>query len=203
MKIGIVVDGVSEYRSLSSLYPQLGALSGNQLIGPLQAPIAPMAPAGVIARQCIPRVAQLIGRGAGRVIVMFDRETRSGCAGELASSVEVRLCNEGIDAKVVLKNRMFENWLVADIDAVAGLKGRFKVSSTARAKIVPNKADNVDALDVLKRAAKKGAPYDKVADSKRILDRADAEAMAANSRSFRRLLRCLDCDRYSDQSKQP
>jgi hypothetical protein len=203
MKIGIVVDGVSEYRSLSALYPQLDALSGNQLIGPLRAPIAPLAPPGVIARQCVPRITQLLGRGAGKVVVMFDRETRTDCAGSIATSVETRLRNEGIEAKVVLKNRMFENWLVADINAIASLKGRFKVSAATKGKIVPNKADNTDALDLLKRAAKKGAPYDKVADSKRILEKADAATIADNSRSFRKLLRYLDCEKYSDQSKLP
>ncbi len=203
MKIGIVVDGFSEYGSLSLLYPQLGALCGNQLIGPLQAPISPLAPPGVIARQCIPRITQLIGRGAGKVVVLFDRETRADCAGHIASSVEARLVQEGLKASVVVKNRMFENWLVADIDAVAGLRGRFKVSAAARSKIIPNKADNIEAIEVLKRAAKKGAPYDKVADSKRILEKADASTIAENSRSFRRLLRCLECQKYAEQSKHP
>jgi hypothetical protein len=103
---------------------------------------------------------------------------------------------------VVMKNRMLENWLVADFDTVSGLQGRFKFTAGDRASVIPNRADNVDALRMLKRAAGKRA-YDKVADSQRILGSANPLRMADNSRSFRKFLRSIRHPTYQGQSQNP
>jgi hypothetical protein len=201
MKIGIVVDGVAEFASLSLIYGQLCDLADVVMLRPVKADIQPLAPPGLIARKCESRIKQLFGRGADRVLVLFDRETRGECPGQLASIVEHELAINGRDVRVIVKNKTYENWLVADIAAVAS--GRFTVSRGARRAVEPNKADNVDALALLKKAAPKGAAYEKVADSKRILGKAAVLEMASHSRSFRRFLRAVECPAYCDQSRDP
>src|SRR5207248_8508876 len=122
-------------------------------------------------------------RNAERVIVILDRETRSECPGKLAGAIEAKVRSADRDVVVVIKNVMFENWLVADIHAVASITARFEVSKTAIKSVEPNRADHADAIGLLRKAAKKGKSYDKVADSKRILKVAHVSFMAANSRS--------------------
>jgi len=75
-----------------------------------------------------------------------------------------------------------------DIEGIKALRARFDVSNVTANAVQPNKADNVDALMLLQRAAKGGA-YDKVRDSKAILKLADPYRIGQNSRSFRRFLR--------------
>jgi hypothetical protein len=46
---------------------------------------------------------------------------------------------------------MFENWLVADYDALAAQRGRFKSSVADRNRVQPNRADAADAAAILNR----------------------------------------------------
>jgi hypothetical protein len=200
MRIGIVVDGVSEFRSLGQLYADLEVLTGNQFLAPLHADIQPHAPVGTIAKQCSASINQLFGRNADRVILLFDRETRSECPGTLAQAVERKIRREGV--RVVVKDRAFENWVIADLAALRKQPKRFEVSKATARAVQPDKADRVDALALLKRAAIKDA-YDKVEDSKRVLTVADASSIGAHSRSFRRFLRCVGCVLYAHQSSNP
>jgi hypothetical protein len=200
MRIGIVVDGLSEFRSLGHLYEDLQALTGNQFLTPLHADIQPQAPVGTIAKQCSASIKQLFGRNADRVIVLFDREARSECPGALAREVEEKV---GLDeVRVVVKDRAFENWVIADIAALRRQPKRFTISQATSKAVQPDKADRVDALTLLKRAAVKDA-YDKVEDSKRVFAVADVSNIGANSRSFRRFLRCVGCSSYQHQSSRP
>jgi Domain of unknown function (DUF4276) len=202
MNIGIVVDGRSEFRCLETLYPQLRVLTGNEFLRPVHADIQPAAPAGVIAHACESRITRLVGQGADLIVVLFDREKRPECSGELSTTVETELARREHHVRVVVKDSTFENWLVADVGALRASPARFKVSKRAWDSIQPDKADHVDALAVLKAAAVKRA-YDKVADSKRILDRADPAKMGRHSRSFRKFLRCVGATMYAQQSRLP
>jgi len=103
---------------------------------------------------------------------------------------------------VVMKNRMFENWLVSDLVAFSNQGARFRVTGGMRSAVEPNRADGADALAWLKRACI-GASYAKVEDAKRILGRADPVRMAQNSRSFRRLMRVVRHPVYLTQSRRP
>lgn len=202
MKLGIVVDGVSEYASLGGLYGDLRGRTGNQFLTPVKANIQPNAPLGVIARQCIPKIKQVQERGADCVLVLFDREERADCPGDLADSVQAILASNGLSVRVVVKNRKFENWLMADLEAFEAMAARFEISKATRRAIQPNKADNVDALALLKRATR-GDSYHKVEDSKRILAKAQVSRMAGHSRSFRRFLRVAGDSAYQHQSANP
>jgi hypothetical protein len=201
-KLGIIVDGDSEYYSYPLITSRIDIVD-SQILNPLLAPIQPTAPAGAIARTCRDRAIQLAARGASLVIVTLDRESRDECPGELASSIAdilTRSC--AVDVAVVVKNRKLENWLIADMDALAKHPARFRVSKTVRRKVSPNKADACDALTLLKSMTINKS-YNKVPDSQLILGTADPLTIAANSRSFRRLLRVLGHPAYSTQSRHP
>src|SRR6266508_1858740 len=169
MKIGIIVDGVSERYAIPKLYGQLIAATGNEFILPVYAPIQPMAPDGVIARACRDRIGLLKARGANLVIVLLDREARDDCCGALADGIKMAAkgmvsCN----VSVVIKNRTFENWLIADLNALSIQRGRFSVTAGTRRAIVPDKADGVDGYQYVSRSVK--GSYDKVADSRKICE---------------------------------
>jgi len=202
MKYGVVVEGVSEFASFDRIYGQLRDQTGNQFLKPLKADIQPGAPVGVVVRQCIKWVRQMHERGADHVVVLLDRERRGGCPGVAARSIEAGLAAADLQASVVLKNRMYENWLLADIDALKALSGRFSISKSTVRAVQPNKADNVDALQLLKRSVKNGS-YEKVEDSKRILAKASVANIGLHSRSFRRFLRIAGDGTYGAQSLKP
>lgn len=202
MRIGFVVDGKSEYRSLAKLFPQLSCLTGNTFLRVVRADIQPTAPFGAMARACKPRLVELEGRRADRIIILVDREQRVECPGEFAVALG-RSAQTMVDTKVgvVVKNRCFENWLIADLDALGCQPGRFRVSASMKRRVTPNKADLIDALPEIKAAVL--GDYDKVADSERILANADVSRCALHSRSFRRFLRLVGVPAYRDQSARP
>jgi hypothetical protein len=203
MRIGIIVDGESEFRSLKQLIPALNGVTGNTLIGPVLAKIPPLAPLPLIARVCGSRISVLEQRCVERVIVLFDRETRAECPGALATALGNKLsAGQPYEVNVVLKVSMLENWLLSDLGALRQQNRRFRVSSSLRSAVEPDKADHCKALDLLKRACI-GSAYDKVMDSQRILQRADVERMSKHSRSFRRFLRVVDHPSYLTQSRLP
>ena len=200
MNVGIVVDGEAEFAAIGLLYGELKRDTRHTFLNPLKADIQPLAPIGAIAERCTRPCRQLIMRGAGLVIVLIDRETRVECPGDLAAAIQSRVPMP--EAAVVIKNKMFENWLIADVDALAAQHARFDVSRATRRAVQPGKADNVDALMLLKRSVRRGG-YDKVADAKRILAKADPLRLASHSRSFRKFLRATEHGSYIDQSQRP
>jgi hypothetical protein len=200
MNIGLVVDGDAEYAAFSPVLAQLRSETRHAFLNPLKADIQPLAPAGAVAERCMKPSKQLRLRGADMVVVLIDRERRSECPGEWAASIMEHL-NLGY-VHVIIKNQMFENWLIADIDALECQRGRFSVSQATRRAVQPNKADNVDAMQLIKRSVIRGG-YQKVVDAKRILEHADHRRMALHSRSFRRLLRAVQHPEYRRQSRRP
>ena len=203
MTIGLVVDGDSEYHSFRSICEKISGDCGTAFLRPTKAPVDPMAPAAAIARMVKDRVIAAEARGATLVIVLLDRETRVECPGELAEAIKKEIDSySSVETSVVLKDSKYENWLVADIEALARMRARFEITTARRRQVAPNHADRIDAHELLKRAAVKDA-YDKVADSVRITAAADPAAMARNSRSFRRFLHCAGYAAYQDQSRNP
>lgn len=191
MKVGFLVDGRAEFASLPLLYPQIRGTSNLVLMKPLYADMQPYAPIGQIVTACRAGVAQLEGRGVDRIVVLLDRENRSECPGAIAEPLQNGLRSHvRVELKVVLKDRKFENWLVADPDALRAQPGRFELSGGDVARVVPNKADQCEALAILSRCVR--GNYDKVQDAKRILTRMDLGRACANSRSLRKLIRSLE-----------
>jgi hypothetical protein len=204
--IGLIVDGEAEYRSLPLLLPRLG-LPSQILQPPLTIAANCNVPIGHIVRAAATRFPILASRGATAAALLIDRETNQECPGILAARITAALrpsCTPGAirQITVVIKNSKFENWLVADVDAVTSLRRRFRLGTSAVRSIRPNKADSTDALELLKRAAIR-TQYDKVTDAMRIMGIADGMLMAGNSRSFRRFLRIAGHPAYRQQSRQP
>lgn len=204
MKVGIVVEGRSEFKALPELRQQLIGETMASAVQVLFAPYDPKAEPGQVARECESRIKQFAGRGFDRAIVLVDREDRHESCSEIAKKIESAITARalGIPTKVVIKNRTFENWLISDTAVLTKMKARFKIGKTMLHQIEPDKADRADALALLKKAAR-GSAYGKVDDSRRILKRADIHRMGQNSRSFRCLLGRLGHPHYQNGSCQP
>jgi hypothetical protein len=200
-RVGVIVDGDSEYKALPQLFRRIPDINC-QVIGTLLAPIPPTATPGVIARSCKSGIEILTRKQANDIVVLIDREDDMDCPGERALAIGSRLTvPANIRGYVVLKDRMFENWLVADLNALKAFPARYKITPAVERKVVQGKADSVDALRFMKDVT--NPSYAKTRDSKKILEAADPMSMAENSRSFRRLLRILGSAAYKHQTLRP
>jgi hypothetical protein len=205
MRIGLIVDGQAEFHSLPLLLRRVE--TPHVLIDTLLANMHPYAPIPQIIKAMTSRVTILSNKGANMIIALLDREERDVCPGAWASEIAQAMRDAWMDRgvaifSVVIKNSCYENWLVADTTAFDRMPRRFRLPAADIARIVPNKADSVNAQLLLRSAAQKEA-YSKVVDAKKIMSIADPLEMAANSRSFRRLLRQLEHPRYVRQSRRP
>lgn len=137
-------------------------------------------------------------KGAEFIVILIDKETRLDCTGELVQAVErkaqalLRNLSPTVDLQVVFKVSMFENWLIADPKAVAGLPGLFEHVERIEKQVSNGRADSVGALDLL-RACSKQRSYHKVDGAVAICKGLDPARAAGNSRSFRKLLKVLGC----------
>ena len=203
MNIGLAVDGQSERAAIPKLKNALESACPLRILTPVFFQSNPEASPAALAKTCASRIEILKVQGAAEVVVLVDREGREVCPGEFAAEIAQHLATlVDVTVSVVVKNRMFENWLIADVAALSAQPKRFAVSEGTRKAIEPNKADNLDGIDILKRCVIDGS-YNKVEDSKKILAHADPRNIAKNSRSFRRFLRCLRHPDYVGQSQKP
>jgi Domain of unknown function (DUF4276) len=204
VKLGVVVEGHSEYKALPEICPQLKSACGASMVRLLRADYDPLAPPARIVKACESRIVQLAERGCVAAVVLVDRERRTEKCAAIAQELE-RAFSDGdfsIPVHVVVKDKCFENWLVADLAALRQLRKRFQISNGMARKVEPDRADRADALALLKQAAK-GSAYGKVDDAKRIMEKASIDLMASHSRSFRCFLGRLGDPRFSSGSCQP
>jgi hypothetical protein len=204
VRIAVLTEGVSEFSSLPQLYAKLQQGTGHTLLRPLKVSVSPDAPPKVIARACGSRLIMAAEWGAEKALLILDREQQQVCSGVLANQIEnaVAAVYSGFATTVVIKDRAFENWLVADLNALALQPARFSVTNGMRRTVERDKADRCGARTLLDRAVVDGS-YDKVGDSKRICQRMDIITAAANSRSFRHLLHVLGRAPYATQCRRP
>jgi hypothetical protein len=205
VRIAIITEGVSEYRNLPQLYEQICAGSPHQVVQTLKINVSPDAPPPVVARESKSRLLVAARSGAQCAIVILDRENQTDCPGLIATQIEAalnRACGGAILVRVVLKDRAFENWLIADLDALEAQPKRFKVAAAARRKVESNKADVLNGTALIKSVVV-GGHYDKVADSQRICARMDVLKAASHSRSFRHLLHVFQHPQYAHQCRRP
>lgn len=196
MKIGLLVDGEAEYHGLPHLLSRLES-SHVILNQPLRCDIQPYAKTpDQIALAASKRFPILLSRGITLIVILLDKERRQECTGELALAIEraarSRLAALKSDAavRVVFKVPMFENWFVADPEALRKMTGRFEKVEKIANQATPNRADAVDALGLLKTCSK-DRTFDKVRDGVAICKVLDPARAAGNSRSFRKLLKEL------------
>lgn len=195
MKIGLLVDGRAEYQALGLLVSRLST-AHTVLHQPLLCDIQPFASPQQMALAASKKFPILLAKGVDSIVILIDKETRQDCTVELVRATErdaaARLAKLAPEARlqVVLKVSMFENWLVADPQALRELPGLFEQVDRIERQIAPNRADSVNALELLKGCAKHRS-YDKVAGAMAICKKLDPKRAAANSRSFRKLLKVL------------
>lgn len=203
MKIGIVVDGREESQALKNLTQRLSR-PDRQILSPRYADMQPKASPAQIVRAAIKQVRELINEDVERIFVLMDREDNEKCATEIKDEIERTF--EKFDykqVKVVIKNRKFENWLIADLEALKKMPKRFNLTKSFRTSVEPNKADNVNDAEALLNTIAVKTNYHKRKDAAAITQHQNELRIALNSRSFRRLLRLLNHPHYSDQSKRP
>jgi hypothetical protein len=205
VRVGVLVDGQAEFYSFPRIIPRLPTQA--IILSPLYLDLQPWAPPAQVMRVVSTRLAQLRRRNVDRVVVLLDHEQRTDCPGQRANAIKISLDQHllgspQLEFAVVVKNRMFENWLIADPDAFLQIPARFQLSANDIALVRPDRADRADAARILGRAAL-GKSYSKVQDAGRILEHADPRRMGTNSRSFRRFLRLVGDARYANQSARP
>jgi hypothetical protein len=124
-----------------------------------------------------------VERGAEKIIFLLDRESAADCPSAIAALLEAAFKDlDYPNIAVVIKNRKFENWMIADVAALEKMPNRFNVTQAFRGKVVPNKADSVeDAESLLKQISKK-KPYHKSSDNPKIAEKQDALQIGCNSR---------------------
>ncbi len=203
MRIRFIVDGQTEYHCLLELLKDSG--SPHILIGPpVYCDMQPYGSVKQIAYRVVKKLPIVMAKKPDLVVVTIDLEDRPDCPPDFARAVELeigkRLSSRSFKYSVVVKVKCLENWLLGDIQSIRGLSG-FTISRRAVRLVMPNKADNVDAINLLKKMS--GGGYDKVSDGKKIALRADCQVIGSHSRSFRRFLRVIEVPQYKDQSKDP
>lgn len=203
-KIGVVSEGESEVRGLPILYPELEKRVGVQLLRPIRAAVDPLAPVAVIVRGAQSVIQLSLARGAHLVVFLIDRETSEVSAAARASEIERRLRRDVHDSvRVVIKDRCFENWLIASPEGFQRQKSRYAYPDRILKAVSPDKADRVtDPCRLINSAMSKGQ-YDKTGDAPKILKLSNLDSIAANSRSFRRFLAVLGDPVYAAGSKRP
>ena len=194
MKIGLLVDGKAEFYALPHLLPRIG--SPHVILNPLLCDLQPYASPAQIALAASKRFAILLSKGATLIVILLDKEQRRECTGDLVQAIErearVRLAalKSTAEVRVVFKVPMFENWFVADPEALRGMAGRFEKVDRIAKQVAPNRADAVDALGLLKSCSK-DRTFDKPKDAAAICRVLDPVRAAASSRSFRKFLKEL------------
>lgn len=200
-KVGFVTEGDAEIASLPELYPQLEVRTNNQFLRPVRANVDPLAPVPVIAKGVTERVRLSIARGATAVVVLLDREDHVDSASVRAAQIQAGLRKFfGGNVSVVVKDRMYENWLISCPASFVAQKGRFPSCEAIR--FPEGRGDAVPNATRLIGQARGRGDYEKVADAKRLLQKADVDALARNSRSFRRLLAVIGDPLYASGSCQ-
>ncbi|MBQ7803064.1 MAG: DUF4276 family protein [Rhodococcus sp.] len=201
-----MTEGDGEFKSLPFLYAQISrSIPGKVLIAkPLRVHTTPDAPVGQIVAACRAPLQLAAGGGASLIVLLIDREKRTTRPGEIAKELESALAKKvDVEVRVAIKDRMFENWLIADLGALRAQPGRFNVSPALAKRVEPNKADMLSAGAEIKRIIVGSGQYEKVKDGERICKRADVDVMARHSRSFRHFLHVLGHELYRDQCARP
>ncbi|MEV8358496.1 DUF4276 family protein [Microbacterium sp. NPDC076895] len=203
MKTMIVTEGMGEFSAFKTLFTSLPTKNG--ALAPRIAHVTCQPDGAVkgIAKACEPLLRQAHARKVDLFVLVIDREQQARTPGELARALKSQLdsLSPGLfRIEVVYKDRTFENWLIADLDALRKQRARYEVSDALVRQVEPDKADMVKALDLLKKAAR-GKQYDKIDDGQKIANRLDLMAAARHSRSFRHLLHILGHVDYLHQCR--
>lgn len=204
-RVGVVSDGSAEIESLRIL---LRKLKSDYTIIESAAAYAQMQPKSTpkqIAKAAASKVDILHNlKKIDKVIVIIDREDLEICPGEFSEKIRKALHSQvKPEVSVVVKDKKFENWLLASPDTISKNSKRFQDIHKYKNKIAPNRADNIiDSENLLKKTAKDNQ-YNKGVCPNEILEAACPDEMGANSRSFRKFLQEAGVRKYKKQSLKP
>ena len=200
-KIGIFVDGREEQISLRHMVEKL-KIDHVQILTPVYANMQPKGPVGSIVKAVEAKMT--LHKQADLIVVLIDLEDLEECIIARAQALKMAFHQKGYSkVEVVVKNQQFENWLIADPEAISQLD-RFHITTTFKKKVENDKADNVaNPVGLLSGLKKDGKTFHKTIDGTQIAKKLNIENAARNSRSLRRFLRLLGHRDYVHQSKKP
>lgn len=183
--IAVVVEGIGEIEAIKFYISKIDKTVS--VVGrPYHADLQPKANPRVIATAARPVINQLKKRGVTKILIVIDLEDRP-CPLRFAQQLKGAFDEfyDGVEITPVIKHHCFENWMIADPDALRALRKRFKNVEIIEAAIKKNGADAVqDPLGLLDRCSIK-TEYHKTIDPSRIAAQQDIDRLAVNSRSFK------------------
>jgi len=191
LRIGLITEGIAEFRSMGVFLRRI--VPSASVSGPTRVKASPEAKPELTAGEIARQLPTLAADEAAAVLVIIDRDRQVLCPPSYARSVEEilrpRCRKHGIRAvRVVVKDPMFENWLVSDPSVFLKFPKRYHRHVANSIRFSGN-ADSVDAGELLRRLCVKD--YDKVIDAMVLARELNPETMARNSRSFDKFLREL------------
>jgi hypothetical protein len=197
MKIGIIGEGDTEYACLPTMVSKLGhTVVGNHNLCGIGANYPTES---LFAKKIYPYVRGLSIKSMqsrpDRVVIVLDRENRTECSGEIAAAglkiLERELSKENLimPISVVVANRQFECWLLADTTALDG-SPLFK--DVLSSQIGPT-IDEINVLGIIRANLRPSCGWDKPRYGKALaqkLDLTSPEVLSA-SRSLRKFVKEL------------
>jgi hypothetical protein len=179
MKIGLILDGRSEIKAL-----------GNQV---RNVEIRKRPSNGItvsidqIANESVKLLKALGSAGCVKKILVIDRENRTHSATKIGEQLKKLIAkNTAEDFVVVVADRMFENWILADIESVSG-------KHSDRLKKTSNSMDfeGCHGKSELKNKLKDGHRY-KTEDAEPFFKAVKADVAVMNSASYKKWMEALN-----------
>lgn len=187
MKIGVIGEGETEYLAVPTLISKLG----HSVVGTINLHgIGAGFPWDKLCCEKIyPYVRSFALKGQAsrpdRVVVVLDREDRPDCCGGLATKAEtligIELAKEGlsIPTSVVIANRQFECWLMADTNALDASP----IMKNPISHLLGANVDEKNVLGIIKKNLKPGKGWDKPKYGKALAQKLDLRNSAILGRS--------------------
>ena len=155
--VGLVLEGNTEYNAIPLLLQRLGVRTGAPSVfngQPVHASIR-----SLVENRLIRYVRTQLVKATGTVLVILDRETRPQSASEFGKRVFTEMIRQvkrldGEEASkriaVVVADRSFENWLLADPEGIA--RSKLLRRNTRIVGQVACHADDRNAKELLQRS---------------------------------------------------
>ncbi len=198
-RVGLVVEGPTEYRALPELLRRLGVgfTAPSCFHGqPVEAPIPEL-----VRHTLLGHIIVQIEKGANPVLVVIDLEDRTSTVGTFKRRLQQEVRRQvrgkvGASAArkvlVIVCNRKFENWLLADPKGITRCNlVRRDLSNKVRCH-----SDGKDAEEILKSGMQKGIWFRKAVHGPKIAAhvRVQREIGSFCSESFREFLKIVQGD---------
>lgn len=189
--IGIIVEGDGEQEALFEITKKINSKNQNQILKPVYVNVDPKGSPEQIALFCKSRIERFENHKVKKIIVLLDRENLDLCIPERAKQLTISLSKITTSAEicVVIKNKKFENWLIADHKVFESKRKRYKVTKSFINKIDKGKADNVSDAEKLINEIVLDKEYHKRHDAIDICKSSNLQTMEKNSRSFKKFLK--------------